>query len=118
MHRGSIEWNAFRKRWIMIACETNPKDSPSFLGEIWYAEAEKITGPWKSAIKIASHPKYSFYNPRHHVPFDQENGRIIYFEGTYTQMFSSNRSPTPRYEYNQILYRLDLSTLDQRATRP
>jgi len=32
----------------------------------------------------------------------------VYFEGTYTNTFT--RSPaTPRYNYNQLMYRLDLS---------
>ncbi len=40
---------------------------------------------------------------RHH------GGRLIYFEGTYTQTFSGNPVATPRYDYNQIMYRLDLA---------
>jgi len=43
-----------------------------------------------------------------HSFFDQEGGRIIYFEGTYTASFSGARELTPRYDYNQILYRLRL----------
>ncbi len=109
MHRGSINWNHFRQRWIMVACQTDRTGARSFLGEIWYAEAESITGPWHDAIKVASHPNYSFYNPRHHALLDKDDGQIIYFEGTYTRMFSGNPAPTPRYDYNQIMYRLDLS---------
>ena len=45
----------------------------------------------------------------HHSFFDQEHGRIIYFEGTYTHAFSGNPETTARYDYNQIMYRLDLS---------
>ena len=30
-------------------------------------------------------------------------------EGTYTNTFSGNPCQTPRYEYNQIMYRVDLS---------
>jgi hypothetical protein len=112
MHRGSIQWNAYRKRWILIACEANRSGNPSLLGEIWYAEAPSIEGPWVNAMKIASHPKYSFYNPRHHVMFDEDGGKVIYFEGTYTNTFSGNPSATPRYDYNQIVYRLDLSRLE------
>ena len=37
-----------------------------------------------------------------------EQGRIIYFEGTYASTFSGAPSPTPRYDYNQIMYLLDL----------
>ncbi len=32
-----------------------------------------------------------------------------YFEGTYSATFSRDGDPTPRYDYNQIMYRLDLS---------
>ena len=81
----------------------------SFLGEIWYTEADKPEGPWKTARKIVTHDHYSFYNPVHIDFYDQAGGRIIYFEGTYTTTFSSNNEPTPRYDYNQIMYRLDLA---------
>ena len=57
---------------------------------------------------VVTHDRYSFYNPAHHPFFDQKGGRIIYFEGTYTAEFSGNDSPTPRYDYNQVMYRLDL----------
>jgi hypothetical protein len=32
----------------------------------------------------------------------------VFFEGTYTESFSSARSRTPRYDYNQMMYSLDL----------
>jgi hypothetical protein len=107
MHRGSVRWNAYRKCWIMIATQVN---GSSHLGEVWYAEAAEPTGPWRKAIKIVTHQRYSFYNPVHHAMFDQEGGRIIYFEGTYTHTFSGNPVATPRYDYNQIMYRLDLAS--------
>ena len=81
----------------------------SYLGEIWYSEASEPTGPWLRAKKIVTHEAYSFYNPVHHSFFDQEGGRVIYFEGTYVNTFSGNPEATPRYDYNQIMYRLDLS---------
>lgn len=105
LHRGSVAWNRHRKRWIMIACE---QGGTSALGEVWYAEASEPTGPWRRARKILSHDRYSFYNPVHHPFFDQEGGRILYFEGTYTTAFSGNPEATPRYDYNQIMHRLDL----------
>ena len=91
----------------MIVAEQFGKSS--MLGEIWYAEAEKPEGPWRDARKIVTHDRYSFYNPAQHPFFDQEGGRYIYFEGTYTTAFSREGEPTPRYEYNQIMYRLDLA---------
>ena len=81
----------------------------SQVGEIWYAEAEAPVGPWLHPRKIVTHDRYSFYNPVHHPEFDEEGGRRIYFEGTYTREFSGNPEPTPRYDYNQIMYRLDLA---------
>jgi hypothetical protein len=113
-HRGSVCWNAYRKRWVLIAVETFGE--PSMLGEVWYAEADTPLGPWAYARKIVTHDKYSFYNPKQHPYFDKDGGRTIFFEGTYTVSFSGNTGPTPRYEYNQIMYKLDLS--DPRLNLP
>lgn len=105
LHRGSVNWNPYRQRWILIVGQmygTSP------LGEIWYAEGESPTGPWSPGVKIVTHDQYTFYNPTQHSFFDQQGGRFIYFEGTYTTQFSGQQRPTPRYDYNQIMYRLDL----------
>ena len=106
-HRGSIAWNGYRKKWVMIFCQTG--GTPSNLGEIWYAEADAPEGPWEQCVKVVSHERYSFYNPKQHPYFAREEGRFIYFEGTYTAMFSKAPFKTPKYDYNQIMYRLDLS---------
>jgi hypothetical protein len=113
-HRGSVYWNEFRRRWVAIFGEQ--AGETSFLGEIWYAEADAPTGPWRYARKIVTHDRYSFYNPKHHPFFDQQDGRLIYFEGTYTHSFSGNPERTPRYDYNQVMYRLDLE--DDRLRLP
>ena len=107
IHGGTVRWNEHRKRWIMIAVEH--RGDESLLGEVWYAEAPAVSGPWGPAVKIASHPKMSFYNPCQHGFFDQDGGKTIYFEGTYTHTFSGNPEVTPRYEYNQLMYRLDVT---------
>lgn len=112
-HAGSVHWNAYRQRFVMIVTETY---GSSPLGEVWYAEADSPVGPWVYAAKIVTHDRYSFYNPKHHPFFDQEGGRLIYFEGTYTHTFSNNEHRTPRYDYNQIMYRLDLA--DERLVLP
>ena len=111
---GSVRYNAFRKKWIMIAVQLH--GSASELGEIWYSETDKPDGPWRWARKILTHDHYSFYNPVHHAFFDQQGGRVIYFEGTYANTFSGNDHPTPLYDYNQMMYRLDLS--DPRLSLP
>ncbi len=105
-HAGSVHWNAFRRRYVMICQEA--EGSSSFAGEIWYSEADAPEGPWKWARKIVSHRQYTFYNPCQHDFFDQDRGRTIYFEATYTDEFSGAKERTPRYNYNQIMYRLDL----------
>lgn len=106
LHRGSVRWNAWRKRWILIGVQ---EGGSSYLGEVWYAQADSPTGPWRRAVKIVTHDKYSFYNPVHHAFLDTQKGRFIHFEGTYSSTFSSAPRTTPRYNYNQVLYRLDLS---------
>jgi hypothetical protein len=105
LHAGSVAWNAYRNKWVMVAHENGGK--PSMLGEVWYLEADAPEGPWAKAVKIVTHDRYSFYNVVHHPFFDQENGRYIYFEGTYTAQFSREGGQTPRYDYNQIMYKLD-----------
>jgi hypothetical protein len=114
-HDGSVYYNAYRHKWVMIFVEAGGESS--FLGEVWYAEADTPVGPWAYARKIVTHNKYSFYNPKQHRYFDQEGGRIIFFEGTYSYTFSgSPENATPRYDYNQIMYRLTLD--DPRLVLP
>jgi hypothetical protein len=109
VHRGGIAWNSFRKRWVTVF--TQDMGSPSAYGEIWYAESKGNSplGPWGAAVKVLTHEDYTFYNPILHPEFASDGSPLLYFEGTYTRTFSGNHEPTPRYEYNQMLYRLDLS---------
>ena len=105
-HTGSIVWNSWRKRWVTVFVQQNGK--PSSIGEVWYAEAAAPTGPWGKAVKILSHENYTFYNPTIHPELATDNSPVLIFEGTYSQTFANHPQPTPRYDYNQILYRLDL----------
>ena len=101
----AMAYNPFRDRFINILLEIG--GTSSYLGELWYSEADSPVGPWVYARKIVTHSGYNFYNPRYHPFFDREGGRRIYFEGTYTHWLSGS-SPTPRYDYNQIMYALNL----------
>ena len=105
-HSGSIAWNPYRKRWVTVFMQSFGK--PSVFGELWYAEAKEPTGPWGKAVKVLSHDNYTFYNPRIHPEFTPSDSPVLLFEGTYTLQFADRPRPTPRYDYNQILYRLDL----------
>ncbi len=106
-HNGSVYFNDYRQRWVGIFVQQFGESS--FLGEVWYAEADSPIGPWVYAKKIVTHNKYSFYNPKQHPFFDKEGGREIFFEGTYSFTFSGSlETSTPRYDYNQIMYRLNL----------
>jgi hypothetical protein len=114
----SVNWNEYRKKYVMIACQ---EMGDTMLGEIWYSEADKPEGPWLRAKKIITHANkkndaHDFYNPVHHAFFDRDGGRVIYLEGSYVNTFSGNKHATPWYEYNQIMYRLDLS--DPRLKMP
>ncbi len=113
LHRSSVYWNDFRKAWVMIGVESY---GTSFLGEVWFSEAPTPEGPWVNAIKVATHDDgstddYSYYNPTQHPFFDQNGGRLIYFDGTYSDTFSGNSNPTPLYDYNEMMYRLDLAKI-------
>jgi hypothetical protein len=113
LHSGTVRWNAHRKRWVLLAGQAFGK--PSILGEVWYAEADHPTGPFDLAVRVVTHDRQTFYNVCHHAFLDRQGGRVIHFEGTYTHDFSGNPEKTPRYNYNQMLYRLDL---DAEALRP
>jgi len=112
-HSGAIAWHPWRKRWVTVFMQRFGK--PSAFGELWYAEADAPTGPWGPAVKILSHENYTFYNPRLHPEFTPDGSPMLFFEGTFTMQFANKPAPTPRYDYNQILYRLDL---DDPALRP
>lgn len=115
LHNGSVRWNEFRQRWVLVAGQLGGKSS--LLGEVWYAEATHPTGPFAVAVKVLTHDRQTFYNVCHHSFRDRDGGRTIHFEGTYTNEFSGNPEKTPRYNYNQVLYRLKLDAAALRAAR-
>jgi hypothetical protein len=108
-HRGSIAWSPWRQRFVTIFVQRDGQPSP--LGEIWFAEAGSPAGPWGPAVKVLSHEHYTFYNPMLHPEMTPAGSPVLFFEGTYSTSFSDASQPTPRYDYNQVLYRLDLDEL-------
>ncbi|MDR0522125.1 MAG: hypothetical protein LBH00_09780 [Planctomycetaceae bacterium] len=112
-HTGSIGWSGYRKKWIAVFSQKSGK--PAAFGEIWYAEADDPAGPWENAVKILSHGNYTFYNPRLHTECLEADSKFLLFEGTFSAMFADRPQPVPRYDYNQLLYRLDL---DDPALKP
>jgi hypothetical protein len=114
VRNGSAFWNEYRKRWIAIF-ERNGwgRETGS---SIYFAEADTPVGPWVYAKKVAGFEHYTFYWPGQLPYFDKKGGRTIYFAGTYSDSFSSAPFPTPRYNYNVIMYRLALD--DPRLALP
>lgn len=111
-HGCSVAWNSYRQRWTMILSEIH---GSSILGELYYLEAPDITGPWINAVKVVTHDDYTLYNPLQHPELTPADSPYLYFEGTYTKTFSGTREGTPWYDYNQIMYRVDLR--DKRLQR-
>lgn len=105
LHSGSMQWSEHKKRWVSIFVE---QGGSSFLGEVWYTEAPSPTGPWKKAVKVITHDHYTFYNPRLHPELLPYDSTYLLLEGSYSKQFSGNEYPTARYDYNQVLYRVDL----------
>jgi hypothetical protein len=93
----SVAWSEYRKRFVLLMERT---------GEVWYAEGPRPEGPYGTAVRIVHHDRYNFYNVVRHPFFDK--GPVVYFEGTYTDAFSDAKAKTPRYNYNQVMYRLRL----------
>lgn len=94
-----VVWNEYRRRWLLLSENS---------GDVYYAEAQHPEGPYGDPVKILHHENYNLYNVVTHPFFNQDDSRTIYFEGTYTDAFSTAKMKTPRYNYNQIMYRLRL----------
>ncbi len=107
---GTVYWNAYRKRWIAIL--QRPGNA------VYFAEADTPAGPWVYAKKVVEFEHYTYYWPAQHPYFDQNGGRTIYFEGTYTAAFSNAPFETPLYDYNQLMYRLNLDDPRLRLPAP
>ena len=107
---GTISYSDFRHRFVRIMQED--------FGSTLYAEADTPMGPWLYARRVAEHGLEKFYQPRMHPFLSREGGRILYFDGSFTAFDPPvPESPViPRYEYNELRYKLDLA--DPRLVMP
>ena len=57
------------------------------------------------------HDNYSLLNLFQYPFFNEDGGKAIYFDGTFTlrSVKKIEVHPTPKYEDNRIMYRLDLT---------
>lgn len=113
----AVAWNPYLRLWVNIVQQ---KFGATTAGEIWLSTARSPVGPWRHCVKVATHHMdhdtyknnhNDFYNPMQHYELmrgGEDGGRIIYFSGTLVNTFSGNPWPTPYYNYNNIMYRLDL----------
>lgn len=101
---GQMMWSSARKKWVGI-CQRKLD-----FGSLVYMEADSPFGPWTGGRVVVRHENYTFYNPVIHLECGADAPYIL-FEATYTDAFVNNPNPTPRYNYTQMLYRLDFKDL-------
>ena len=122
---GSTHWHEGRKKWISVfgARRIDPKgvgDKESLLGEIYFSEARSLPGlnaeaggsVWANATKIATHNQsgYSCYNPLQHSFYSAASR--IYFSCTFVNTFSGVKEKEALYDYNNMMFSLDLDLMD------
>jgi hypothetical protein len=108
---GSIVYNQYLKTWIAINQGLEP-------GQITFSTSDTPTGPWTFARTITEFSNYNLYNPIIHPWFEIDQGRSILFEGTYTWFFSSSEKKTPWADYNQMMFKLDLTQPELQMPKP
>ncbi|KAJ0109631.1 hypothetical protein N8I77_007559 [Diaporthe amygdali] len=123
-HTAGIAWNPYLKLWTNVFQQSG---GDTTAGEIWFSTAQAPEGPWTACRKVATHymsldginnNNNDLYNPVQHYELMREGGRYIYFSGTLTNTFSGNPFATPYYNYNNIMYRLDLNDSRLRLPQP
>ena len=83
----ALAYNDYLKSWTLIGQQTF---GTSAFGEIWYASAKSLTGPWTLSRKIQTNSQtngvndaYTFYNLIQHPEYSRD-GKYLYYEGTNT----------------------------------
>jgi len=123
---GSVNFNAALQQYLVLSSQ----------GSTMYVSlSPSLMGPYRDAFPVAWHNSSgsSCYNPLHMPWLDEDNGRVIYFACSFTAMWSDANNPNsqwytcltginarencapivPRYEYNNLVYRLDVSHLKE-----
>ena len=97
----------------------------------------RLKGPWRECTTIATHnvTGTSCYNPLQLPWLDEGGGKSVYFACTFTAMTSSGPGSTdrscrfddyggidcavavPRYEYNNLVFKLDVDDLARTAEK-
>lgn len=124
-HHVGVAWNPFLNLFVNIFQQ---KGGASACGEIWMSTSHSPEGPWVACRKLATHAmggggviqenNNDLYNPVQHYELMREGGRYVYFSGTFVNTFSGNPWPTPYYNYNNIMYRLDLRDVRLMLPKP
>jgi hypothetical protein len=109
----------------------------SNLGELFYAEAlaeasapPPVSGPlvpgrdstsvnaiaWSNATRIVTHATsgMSCYNPLHLPMFDDAEGQRIYLSCTMVTSYSAAKVAEGRYNYNNMMFALNISNVLKR----
>jgi hypothetical protein len=95
LRSGSVQWNAFRQRYIMLAADEN--------WAVHYLEAAEPDGLWGRAVQVLSPGCGGVEEPVQHDFLDQDGGKVIYIEGIHAG------AATPRYTGCQVMHRLSLT---------
>lgn len=131
---GSVNWNTWAQRYVFLAAGDTSALHQSAGGSMHIAFSWTLDGPWVNGTRIGDHniSGGSCYNGLQLPSLDAEGGRIVHIACTYTAMWSNtivrpwvwstclfglggehqDCSPVvPRYEYNNLVYRVDLAHL-------
>ena len=111
LRRGGAVWSSYRQRWILLATASSNSAPP--MGEIYYAEAAAVSGPYERAVLVATHnwSQYACYNPVMLPQLDLKGGRFTHFSCTFTDSFSNAPVKVPEYDYNNLVFRIDLDAV-------
>ena len=118
-HNASVFWNEYRQRWVAVLQQNW---GATMIGEAWYFEGDTPLGPWIYGAKLHTHANpgtmgsYHFYNLLQHPDYSKDGGRVIFYEGTYTSWLAGPDHDTPEYNYNQMMYKVELD--DPRVILP